>query len=357
MRIKMPPSPGAQVALWIALLASVAWSGAAQAAGIAWRVDAPLEQALKEARARDAVVMVDVYADWCGPCQRYDKEVFALDDVNKAVAGAIPVKINAEKGEGPSIVERYHVVGYPTILFLNARGQEIDRIFGYLEPEDFKKKAGDFIAGRQTITDLQKKLAAAPGDHALRFEVGERLVIRGDLKAALPLLAPIFDHDKVNAHGFAPKIHHLLGKYAYLRGKKDYALATLHLSAIIDRYPDSPEAKGAPYDLATAWHGAGEAAKAMETFERWIAAEAGSAGRYNAVAWFCFQKDFELDQGIAIAKRGLAVDPKASFLWDTLAELHHKRGQKAEAVSAIKEAIKLDPGDKYYKEQLDKFSR
>lgn len=328
-----------------------------EAAGIKWRPSS-LGEALKSARAEGSVVMVDVYADWCGPCHRLDEEVFNRDDVAGALKGAIPLKIDGEKGEGPRLVERYHVVGYPTILFLNSKGEEIDRVFGFMDAEAFKNVAANFISGKLTLAHLRAELEKKPKDDELRYEVGKRLVIRGELDEALPILKPIFGDDEGNEAGYVPAIHHLLGKYAYMRGKKDYKKAIEHLKAIVDGFPQSPEAASAPYDLAKAYHGLGDPDRTMATFDAWIEADPKEgAGRHNAVAWFCFQKDFELDKAVAVARRGLARDPGAAFLWDTLAEIHFKRGDKKAAVEAIKKAIEVDPKDKYYQDQLKKFAK
>lgn len=340
----------------LAALAALLCVSEAAAVGVGWE-RVPLADALAKAKASGKMVVVDVYADWCGPCQRYDSEVFVLDDVKAVLDDAVTLKIDGEKGEGPDIVKKYHVVGYPTILFLKADGTEVDRIFGFRHPDAFKAEATDLLTGKRTLATLRKELEAGPGDNDLRYKVGEKLVIRGDTDAALATFAPIFDGDPENRAGFRPKVHYLLGKYAYLRGKKDYPKAVEQLQTLIDKYPDSREAQKAPYSLARAWYKAGDPDKARGVFEAWIAAKPDDVSRYNSAAWFCFKNKFQLDRAAKIARDGLAKDPKASYLWDTLAEIEYARGDKKAARAAIKSAMKVAPGDPYYKKQLKKFKR
>ncbi len=339
-----------------AALAFLCLAAPAQAASDGWE-RVPLADALAKAGKSGKMVIVDVYADWCGPCQRYDSEVFVQDDVKAILDEAITVKIDGEKGEGPAVVEKYHVVGYPTILFLKADGTEVDRIFGFRHPEPFKAEASDLLSGRRTLAVMRRELEAGPGDNDLRYKVGEKLAIRGDTDAALDVFRPIFDDDPENRAGYRPRVHYLLGKYAYLRGKKDYAKAVEQFQTLIDKYPDSPEADKAPYSLARAWFKAGNPDKARGTFEAWIAQNPDDVGRYNSAAWFCFKNNFDLDRAAKLARDGLKKDPKASFLWDTLAEIEYAQGNKKAARTAIKEAIKVAPGDPYYKKQLKKFKR
>jgi len=107
-----------------------------------------LEKAVTKASGEQKAILVDVYTDWCGWCKKMDKEVF----VDPAVAGVLSgkfalAKVNAEsketftykgqKVDGIGIARGFGVKGYPSIIFLDSKGDMLTMIPGYLDAEQF----------------------------------------------------------------------------------------------------------------------------------------------------------------------------------------------------------------------------
>ncbi|OKH46295.1 thioredoxin [Scytonema sp. HK-05] len=76
----------------------------------------------------DVPVLVDFYADWCGPCHMMSP---ILEQVNAQLQGRIRVvKIDTEKY--PELASQYEIYALPTLVVFK-QGQPVDRIEGVLQ--------------------------------------------------------------------------------------------------------------------------------------------------------------------------------------------------------------------------------
>ena len=117
------------------LFLSVFLFQAVSAYAISWSSN--LESALKEAKSKKKPVMVDFYTDWCGWCKKLDKETYANRKVSSLAREFISVKVNGDRTR--HAVKKYNIRGYPTVLFLDSNGNIVQRVWGYLGPDDFAK--------------------------------------------------------------------------------------------------------------------------------------------------------------------------------------------------------------------------
>ncbi len=90
------------------------------------------EELLAEAKKQNKPFFVDFYTVWCGPCKLLDRRVFTDPDVIAyAKEHYLAYKVDAEKGQGPTLARKYHVRAYPTIIFFAPDGTELGREVGY----------------------------------------------------------------------------------------------------------------------------------------------------------------------------------------------------------------------------------
>ena len=320
-----------------------------------WRAALTLETALETAAKDQTLVVIDVFATWCGPCKQLDRETFSDPRADALLSKMVALKIDGESGPGEQLVETYNVVGYPTVLFIGPDGREVDRVFGFVDANTFVDMASAYAEGRDTLEALRAALEADPTNLELRKKVFFKHVLRGDetdaLKQAEILRAQAPDDQELWA-----ELQFDLGKYLYLRGRKDYALARTYFEVLLQRLPDSSWSQSALYPYARALNGDGQEAKAIAMLEGYVAtsAEADKAGAYNTAAWFSFKNDVRPQWGVEMAQKGLVLAPNDAALWDTLAELQFKLGQVEAAVESEQKAAGLDE-DSYYDEQIAKF--
>lgn len=72
----------------------------------------------------DVPVLIDFYADWCGPCRMVGPIV---DEIAEERGDIIVGKVNVD--EEPELAERFAVFSIPTIVVLK-NGDEVNRATG-----------------------------------------------------------------------------------------------------------------------------------------------------------------------------------------------------------------------------------
>jgi thioredoxin len=83
----------------------------------------------------DLPVLVDFYADWCGPCQMM---VPILEQVNNQLKDRLRiVKIDTEKYA--NLATQYQISALPTLVLFK-QGQPVDRIEGAMQAQQLVQR-------------------------------------------------------------------------------------------------------------------------------------------------------------------------------------------------------------------------
>lgn len=84
----------------------------------------------------DVPVLVDFYADWCGPCRALAP---VLEQLAQETQGVRIVKVNVD--QAPNLAAQYRVSAIPTLILFN-QGKPVQRMTGLMTKEELKRALG-----------------------------------------------------------------------------------------------------------------------------------------------------------------------------------------------------------------------
>lgn len=93
----------------------------------------------KEVTSNKKPVIIDVFADWCGPCVQMAP---IFEELEKELTDYAFVKLNVD--ESRELAIQFGVTSIPTFIFMN-KGKVMGKDTGYISKADLKKKIIDLL--------------------------------------------------------------------------------------------------------------------------------------------------------------------------------------------------------------------
>jgi thioredoxin len=300
----------------------------------------PLSEALQRAAAEGKPAMIDVYTDWCRWCDTLDARTYSDNVVASYInSQVIPIKIDAEKGEGTDIAKKYAVRGYPTILLMGADGEEIDRIVGYMPPEKFLPEITAIVKGENTLKSVKTELQAKPNDPETRYRAARKFGSRFEPTIAAEHYRRLLELDPDNSLGHNEEARFELAQEA-MRGER----TPDGLLAFAKDYPASPRLSLAYASLFQFYLRAKDSTQSEAFFRRYIQREPHDASAMNNFAWESATQKINLEYAAEVATKAVALaqkdDERAMYL-DTQATVEFVRGNIHQAVALEEKALGL----------------
>jgi thioredoxin 1 len=105
--------------------------------GLVIKVD---DSSFKKTQDENKILLIDCYADWCGPCKMLAPlvEQLALEYKAKVKVG----KLNTD--DSPATAQQFGIMSIPTLLFFK-EGKLADKIVGVVPKQEIEKRLNKLL--------------------------------------------------------------------------------------------------------------------------------------------------------------------------------------------------------------------
>jgi thioredoxin-related protein len=146
-------------------------------AGGAWLKSVAAAQ--KTAKEKNQLILVDMFAEWCGWCHRFEREVFPAEAFQKATADIVLLRLNTEdNAEGSQFAKKYQVSSLPTFLLLAPDLSVAGVIRGYAPAPQFVQMLSDTRAQYTSFLAREKNEAKMTKDYPGRLALAKEYITR-----------------------------------------------------------------------------------------------------------------------------------------------------------------------------------
>jgi thiol-disulfide isomerase/thioredoxin len=313
----------------------------------------PIDEMIKKAKKAGKPLVIDFYATWCAPCKVFDKDVLPREDVKKALGDVVFIKYDAEAGTGLEAADRYGISAYPTFVVVDEAGNARFTDTGAMTSEKFIRWLAQAQVAVLSGPEVKALVKSHGSDPNKLFMAARWYRSDSQPKEADRLYRKVIALDPGNKKGLAAdaawectelNLYHSVRK-RIVESRLSYA----------SRFPSSDRALSA--FLMAAWSGRYSKAK-LDAVANRIASEMPVEGTNGAVYKFLATKNH--DAALHAAERQVDATPKDANAYDTIAEVHHVRGETKQAVQQSQKAIALGPTHKSAKvfvKNLERFKK
>jgi thioredoxin-related protein len=191
--------------------------------------------AQKKAKAKNQLIFVDLFAEWCGWCHKFEKEVVPSEVFQKATDDMVLLRLDTDdRGEGTEFARRYQIGTLPTFLVLNSELTIAGVMRGYAPPTQFARMLEQTITKYENFQKTVKQEASFAKDYPKRLEIAREFLQRQAYSESEPRLKKLTAEKGVPL-AFRDEAYYQLAVLYLMQGRYEDTVKTINEFAKVQK--------------------------------------------------------------------------------------------------------------------------
>lgn len=133
-----------------------------------------VEAAQKKAKQKRQLIFVDLFAEWCGWCHRFEQDVVPSEAFQKATDDMVLLRLNTEDGkDGTKLARDFGISTLPTFVLMTDDGMIAGTIRGYAPPTQFAQSLKEVESKYRLFQKRVDGESALAKDYPKRLELAK----------------------------------------------------------------------------------------------------------------------------------------------------------------------------------------
>jgi tetratricopeptide (TPR) repeat protein len=305
-----------------------------------------INNAVKEAKVANKLLIIEFWAPECGPCIRLKHDIFENEKSKPFLNNNfVLVKVSPADSVYKALWEHFNLDYQSSVVFLDMNGNEIDRTVSY----DGNREA--YLNFLQEITEGKNLFSVVFSTYKKdtlnvtnNYVLAKKLLFRYQLKDAISQYNKVLRLDPDNKSGLKPECMYKIAESELmvsgdLSGMKNYVKMDFKNEFVPKAYEYLIGDLIKKKDLNSCISLCEEALKLYpESYEI-----------LNKYAWaiYTFNLKEDYPKALAMAQKSISINPNRAGTYSTEAWIHFGLGDKEKAIELQRKAIDLYPYPSY----------
>jgi tetratricopeptide (TPR) repeat protein len=261
--------------------------------------------------------------------------------------------VDVDKKEGRELFSTFNGTVMPTLIFLDGSGNEIDRIIGYLPPEQYQIRVAEIEGNVNTLGACIHKYENGERTAHLLFTMAQKYTDRNESDTAKKYYVELLESFPDVGESMSSTARFELAYDEFKGGNID------PFNEFVNKFSTSHMAHQALSLMARFYKSSDNKVSELGVYARMLELYPHNPHTLNGYAWRMTEMELNLEDALAKARYAVELtvtdkDFQAGIL-DTEAEVLWKLGRFNDAILTIEKSLRIDPSSVYFMDQKIKF--